>query len=94
MKQKPQRNSFIFSKSLLKIAAFACLGGTCCIPTAYAEPLQAVAPAEAGPVTGVVVDSEGEPLIGATVLVKGSSTGTATDIEGRFTVKAAPGQEL
>lgn len=94
MKQKPQRNSFIFSKSLLKIAAFACLGGTCCIPTAYAEPLQAVAPAEAGPVTGVVVDSEGEPLIGATVLVKGSSTGTSTDLDGKFTVKAAPGQEI
>lgn len=91
---KPRTISPILSARVLKIAAFALLGGTCCIPAAYAEPLQAVAPAEAGPVTGVVVDSEGEPLIGATVLVKGSSTGAATDIEGRFTVKAAPGQEL
>lgn len=94
MKQKPQRKSYVFSAKVLKIMVLA-VGGVCSYaPVTYAEPLQAVAPAEAGPVTGVVVDSEGEPLIGATVLVKGTSTGTATDIEGNFTVKAAPGQEL
>jgi len=44
--------------------------------------------------TGTVVDSEGEPLIGATVLVKGTSTGTATDIDGHFSLKVTAGQEL
>ncbi len=39
-------------------------------------------------VSGLVIDSNREPVIGATVLVKGTSTGTATDFEGRFTVKA------
>lgn len=91
---KPRTIIPIFSKRMLKYAAFAFMGSVVGIPTAYAEPLQAVAPAEASTVTGVVVDSEGEPLIGATVLVKGTNTGAATDIEGRFSIKAAPGQVL
>lgn len=41
-------------------------------------------------VTGVVTDGEsGEPLIGATVLVKGTQSGTITDIDGKFSVEAA-----
>lgn len=39
-------------------------------------------------VSGLVIDSNHEPVIGASVLVKGTPTGTATDFEGRFTVKA------
>lgn len=36
-------------------------------------------------VKGTVVSSEnGEPVIGATVLVKGTATGTVTDPDGRF----------
>lgn len=35
-------------------------------------------------VSGTVVDDNGEPLIGANVLVKGSTTGTITDIDGTF----------
>ena len=38
-------------------------------------------------VSGLVIDSNHEPVIGASVLVKGTSTGTATDFDGRFTVK-------
>lgn len=46
-------------------------------------------------VTGKVVSStDGEPLIGATVMVKGSSTGTATDIDGNFTVQVKNGSTL
>ena len=37
-------------------------------------------------VTGQVVDQDGEPLIGATVKVKGSQTATVTDIDGNFTL--------
>lgn len=37
-------------------------------------------------VKGTVVDPQGEPLIGASVLVKGTSNGTATDIDGNFTL--------
>lgn len=40
-------------------------------------------------ITGLVVDATSdEPLIGATVLVEGTTTGTITDIEGRFTVNS------
>ena len=35
------------------------------------------------------VMADGEPVIGATVLVKGVSTGTATDIDGNFTLNGA-----
>lgn len=45
-------------------------------------------------VTGTVVDAEDEPLIGATVLVKGSSVGTSTDYDGNFTIAAAQGKTL
>lgn len=38
-------------------------------------------------VSGVVEDSTGEPMIGATVLVDGSKEGAATDIDGNFTLK-------
>ena len=40
-------------------------------------------------VTGVVQDASGEPLIGVTVAINGSSTGTVTDIDGNFTVQSA-----
>lgn len=35
-------------------------------------------------VEGTVVDKDGEPVIGANILIKGTSRGTVTDIDGRF----------
>ena len=37
-------------------------------------------------VTGVVVDESGEPLIGVSIQVKGTTNGTITDFDGNFTV--------
>lgn len=37
-------------------------------------------------VKGKVTDNSGEPLIGATVMVKGTSIGTITDLDGQFTL--------
>ncbi|MBK8634050.1 MAG: TonB-dependent receptor [Saprospiraceae bacterium] len=45
-------------------------------------------------VTGTVSDNNGEPLIGATVSLEGSTTGTITDVDGKFAINAAPGQIL
>lgn len=45
-------------------------------------------------VTGEVTDETGEPLIGATVMVMGTSTGASTDIDGKFTIKADKGATL
>lgn len=41
-------------------------------------------------VKGTVKDSNGEPVIGATVRVAGSKGGTVTDLDGNFTINAAP----
>ena len=46
-------------------------------------------------ITGIVTSSEdGEGLIGVTVLVKGTTRGTSTDIEGKFTIEADAGETL
>lgn len=45
-------------------------------------------------VTGMVRDSEGGPVIGATVQIKGTTMGTATDVDGCFTLVATPGSVL
>lgn len=42
-------------------------------------------------VRGVVVDETGEPVIGATVQVKGSSQGTVTDMDGNFNLSVSSG---
>lgn len=39
-------------------------------------------------VNGTVVDVNGDPVIGANVVVKGTTNGTITDIDGRFTIDA------
>ncbi|MFV0470221.1 MAG: carboxypeptidase-like regulatory domain-containing protein, partial [Dysgonomonas sp.] len=35
-------------------------------------------------VIGVVKDSEGEPIIGVSIMIKGSTVGTVTDIDGNY----------
>ncbi|MDE7154712.1 MAG: SusC/RagA family TonB-linked outer membrane protein, partial [Muribaculaceae bacterium] len=45
-------------------------------------------------ITGTVYDSDGEPVVGASVLVVGTQTGTMTDIDGHFKIAAAKGSEL
>ncbi len=45
-------------------------------------------------VTGHVADLNGEPVIGATILEKGTSNGTITDVEGNFTMSAQQGVTL
>ena len=46
-------------------------------------------------ISGTVVSQEdGEPIIGATVLVQGTKEGTVTDIDGHFTIAVAAGKKL
>lgn len=45
-------------------------------------------------IKGTVVDNTGEPVIGANVLVKGTTTGVITDIDGNFTLEAPVGSTL
>lgn len=57
-------------------------GGYCYAGTADVSQPKGVA--TTGEIHGTVVDSHGEPLVGATVVVKGTSTGTTTDPDGKF----------
>ena len=52
------------------------------------------AEAQANKVSGVIRDAQGEPLIGATVKVKGTNRGTATDVDGKYSIVANRGDVL
>ncbi|WP_373734313.1 carboxypeptidase-like regulatory domain-containing protein, partial [Bacteroides heparinolyticus] len=45
-------------------------------------------------VNGLVVDATGEPVIGASVVEKGTSNGIVTDLDGKFTLNVKPGATL
>ena len=80
-----------FRKTTLLVGVFSLLG-LWYSPDAYA----ASSPQEvqqARKITGTVVDAMG-PVIGASVVVKGTSNGVATDFDGNFTLNASPGQTL
>lgn len=49
--------------------------------------------AQKGTIRGTVIDEEynGEPMIGANVLVSGTQIGGATDLDGKFTIEIEPG---
>lgn len=42
-----------------------------------------------GQVGGQVFDENGDPVVGAQIMVKGSKTGTVTDIDGKFSLPSA-----
>ena len=44
--------------------------------------------------SGTIVDNEGEPIIGATIMEKGTSNGTISDFDGNFHLKTASGATL
>ena len=48
---------------------------------------------QAKKITGIVRDSYG-PVIGANILIKGTSNGVITDIDGKFTLEVEPGATL
>ena len=45
-------------------------------------------------VTGTVNDETGAPLLGATIIVEGTSRGVATDFDGNFSINAEEGEVL
>lgn len=45
---------------------------------------------QAKTVTGTVTDVSGEPIIGANIRIKGTTTGTIADIDGNFSIEAEP----
>lgn len=45
-------------------------------------------------ITGSVLDESGTPILGAAIVVKGTTNGTITDFDGGFTIKASLGETL
>lgn len=45
-------------------------------------------------VKGVVLDTTGEPVIGATILEKGTDNGTITNLDGNFSLNVAKGKQI
>jgi len=46
------------------------------------------------PITGKVIDITGAPLPGVTIMIKGTTTGTVTDIDGNYTLKIPEGAKV
>ena len=59
--------------------------GLCCVQAAVAQQVT---------VKSTVVDAHDEPVIGATVLEKGTTNGTITDIDGNFTLEVKRGSTI
>ena len=79
-----------FPRLLLGMSlAVGCISGVSAMP----EP-QAKATAGQIVASGIVEDSSGEPLIGATVMVAGTSIGGSTDLDGNFSIKVPAGSKL
>ena len=45
-------------------------------------------------IKGTVIDANNDPLLGVTIMVKGTTTGTVTDVDGNFSIKGKTGETL
>ena len=45
-------------------------------------------------VEGIVQDKDGEPVVGAAILIEGTKSGSITDVDGRFVLSASKGDKL
>ena len=81
------RKELLFSAML---CSSVLAGITLCPTTAMASVQQG----QTIKVTGQVVDQDGEPLIGATIKIKGAQTGVITDYDGNFSIDAAANATL
>lgn len=50
--------------------------------------------AQTKPVNGIIVDEAGSPIAGATVLVKGTTLGVASGVDGKFTIQVPENQKV
>ena len=91
---------------LLSIQGIAKASAFCLLLFAFSVNAAMAAPAPAGTVdevmavqqgkkvTGVVIDGTGEPVIGANVVVKGTTNGTITDFDGNYTIEGVSANDV
>lgn len=61
------------------------------------QPLPVVSPQQKGKtyqLSGLITDGNGDPVIGATVTIQGTTTGTSTDLDGKYTLQVAEGNVI
>lgn len=73
--------------------ALLLLGGTA-FQSITSESYAQSVPQQQRTVTGTVVDATGEPVIGANITVKGTTVGTVSDMDGKYSIQASPGSVL
>ncbi len=87
-----------FTFTPLKGLVLLAVAGLCSFPAqshAIASgPVPVVAKSAFARITGKIVDENGDPLPGATILVKGTSNGVVTNAEGVFVIEAEMGNTL
>lgn len=85
-----------FSQLLLLLLMVPGSGVTLANPNGTSNFSDLSASQQAGTVTvkGTVVDAKGEPLIGVSILEKGTNNGTITDIDGNFTLSVTEGATI
>lgn len=85
------KNNFVFLSRRIFASAIILSGlGGNFIPT-FAESDVYYEVKQNDQVSGRVVDANGEPIIGATVMVKGTNNGTITDFDGKFHLSSSKG---
>ncbi|MGL5273660.1 MAG: SusC/RagA family TonB-linked outer membrane protein, partial [Phocaeicola sp.] len=57
-------------------------------------PTMIIAQTETKRITGKVIETNGEPVIGATVVIKGTSVGTVTDMDGNYSLEVPTNAKL
>lgn len=79
------------NKKYLIAAALCLASGAAMQVTAAPNESLAIQQQKGTTVQGTVLDANGEPIIGASVRVKGSTNGTVTDLDGKFTLQNVSG---
>lgn len=80
-------------KKHLFVLPMLCLAASPSLQVSAAEALSmSIQQQKGNTIQGIVVDQNGEPIIGASVRVKGSKNGTVTDLDGKFTLLNAYGR--
>lgn len=85
-------NRMLFSRAFVKVSACVVLSVGCLPMAAYAESVDAPvveSVLQQKAISGKVVDSKGESIIGANVMEKGTTNGTITDFDGNFSLNVS-----
>lgn len=87
--------TFLFTASWKALLLMGLASATAINAAAASEVIPSAAiQQQVGKLQGTVVDANGEPIIGATVKIKGAKGGTVTDLDGHFSLSASGGQLL